>query len=417
MAGINALGNQFKQISQLSQLNYIRSLFSGGGLQTQGTSMFQADTGLYGVNRASSSALAKLQISAIKQGGIDLSGAVANLNKPSNFNSLTAVKPGDTASTGKKTQSVSIETAQLASAQINKSTGAQAFERLNMSGQQSFALEQNGKQTMFSVNITTADTNRSAQQKIADVINKNKDLGITAKVEYNEDSGNSSLVLAGRETGEKNGFSVRDINGSLVTALGLNNVATAAQNAQFSVDGVSQTSASNNVYVGGGAAVELTEIGEQTYDLYNNASEAKDALNDFIQQFNELSDTAGVYGSQKLTDRLNAIYRQSATELAKVGVYGGVDGKLRMNEQLIERSINNGSLEKTLGVGKKGGFLDLVNKAAEEAEDNPAKFSDQVNSNAFNYSSLYDASYGTDYRLYAAEMNASNMGMLFDYLM
>ncbi len=418
MAGVNGLGSQFKQISQLSQLNYISSLFSGGGFQTQGTSMFQADLGLYGVNRSSTSALAKLQISAIKQDAGNLSGAVANLNKPSIFDSLSAVGFGGSA--GKKTGSIGIDTMQLASAQVNQGVGATAYERLPMSGRQSFAIEQNGKKTMFSIDLTAADTNRTAQQKIADAINQNKGLGFTAKVAYNDETGNSSLTISGRDTGEENGFSITDQNGgSLAAHFGLNNVASAAQDAVFSVDGETYTSATNEVDIGGGAAVKLIEVDTETYEVYQNSSDVSDALNDFVKQFNDLTNTADAYGSEKLADRLNAIYREFSTDLAKVGIYSGVDGQLRINEQLAERSVADGSMEKALGVGKKEGFLDLVSNAAEEADKNPAKFAGQSggNSNAFNYSSLYDASFGGDYKLYAAEMMASNMGMLFDYLM
>lgn len=415
MAGVSGLGSQFKQMSQINQLSYISSLFSGGGLQTQGTSMFQPDAGLYGygVNRSSASALAKLQISAIKQGGGDLSAAVATLNTPSLYGGLTADKPGFSS----KPQAVSVNTAQLATAQVNKSAGMQAFERPGLSGTQTFAIEQNGKKSLFSVDLTSADTNRTAQQKIADAVNADGGSDFTARVSYDDATGNSSLLLTAKETGEENAFSVTDINGTAAAQFGLNNVAAAAQDALFSVDGVNLSSASNTVDVGGGASVTLTEVGEQTYNLYSNASSAKDALSEFISQFNRLTDTAGATASPKLADRLNAIYRQSATDLAKVGIYSGVDGKLRMNEQLVERAAADGSLEEALGVGEKGGFLDLVGTAAAEADKNPAKFAGETNGSAVNYSSLYDASYGTDYKLYAAEMMASNMGMLFDYLM
>jgi flagellar hook-associated protein 2 len=388
-------------------------------VQSQGSSFFPTtDIASYGVNLSSSTALAKLQVTAIKQGAENLANAVANLNKPSAYGGVNAVNSAssNSFSPASRIGAVSIDTLQLASAQVNRSVAAQAEERPMLSGLQSFAIEQDGERNLFSVNLTTADNNRSAQQKIANAINSREDLGVTASVSFNEETGLSTLTLTGRETGAENGFTVSDISGSVVSQFGLNTAATAAQDARYTVDGVSQTSDSNTIAVGGGASVTLTEVGTQTYDLYSDSSDTRAALNEMISRFNDLT-SVGAYGSQSLADRLNAIYRESATDLAKVGIYSGLDGQLRVNDQLMERSIADGSLQEALGVGQRGGFLDLVSNAMNEADQNPARFTGSTNSAAGNYSALYDASYGSDFRLYAAEMNASNMGLLFDYLM
>lgn len=418
MAGISTYAYQGINSSFLSY----GSSFSINNNNTSSISSLNTGTGIFGTNNATTSSKAKSYISDLKSFSTQLANAAEKIvaGQPPVFSQMVAAMSGSTppSGAGAKVKSASVQVEKVAAAQTNMGASLKSDAAVAKSGAQSFAIQTGNKSTTISVNIRETDSNKTAQQKIADAINKSNS-GVTAKVQSDDKTGESSLILMGKETGSKNSFTVSDIyGGGLVAEYGLSVIQAKAQDAAYSVEGKNYTSASNKIEIGG-AAAEITSTGTFNVDYYRANGSIKDAVKDLVNSFNDMLETAESYGSDRLQSRLQNAYSASSAALSKAGIYQGTDGSLRIDEELLNKSIENGTLEQALGA-KDGstGFAGRLNSIAKEAGQDPASFAiSEYGGGGNTYNSLYDASYGSSFKQYAYNMKYSNMGQLFDYLM
>ena len=100
-----------------------------------------------------------------------------------------------------KAESFDVQIKSLAFAQKNEGTRLDANVKNNFdAGYNSFTVETGGKAYSFSINISSNDTNRGAQQKIADAVNK-RGIGVTASVSYDATTQKSSLIIESKDIG------------------------------------------------------------------------------------------------------------------------------------------------------------------------------------------------------------------------
>ncbi len=179
---------------------------------------------------------------------------------------------------------------QLASA-LKASSGAFADSSTKV-GTGTLTLTVDGK----SMNLELDDSNNSLAQ-VRDAINKASDNpGVTATIVNGTDG--AHLVLSGTRTGAANGFTVSSSGGdgglaalhydaAAVSGNGLN-VITAAQDAEYTIDGLAGHSAGNSVSGAiDGLTLNLAKLGESRVTVANDSSKARqraDQPGQYLQQ-------------------------------------------------------------------------------------------------------------------------------------
>jgi len=344
------------------------------------------------VSGTKSSGESRSYLAAIKNFGSKLREATAKAARSSQsvFNKLIAASSKDEALTVSITDQTAaaktlqsgknVTIQQLATAQ--KNTGA-ALNATSLGGAKSgtnrFTLEKDGKTFSFNVNINVYDSARTAQQKMADAINKQK-TGVNAAVEYDGKTGKSVLTLTSNETGAGNAFTVRDTadGSNLVSKLGVGQASEQARDAEYTVDGERRTSAKNTVELGGGVTGTLKKAGPDTLNVTakKDIEGVSKVVRDITDNFNGLLKTArssGDRGAQALRQRLDSIAGSYASSLRNIGITRGKDGMLEVDDKKLRKAFEEGSAERYLGDNSYG-FTQRLSQIAKQADGNPGQF-------------------------------------------
>lgn len=403
-------------------------------------------TGYKPVEKSSSSTSATLSsqdtksyIADLKDNASKLKTAAANLTQTgqSVFSKLTATSTKDETlsvsvsnqadasqwADAKKDKSVTVQ--QLAAAQKNtgnslSATGINGAD----SGTNQFTIEKDGKTRAFSVNINATDSNRTAQQKMADAINK-QNVGISASVEYDEKTKKSALVLSSKETGQQNAFTIADVEGrgNVVAALGADQTVKKAQDAQYTVDGAYKTSDKNTVDLGDGISGTLKKVSAEPVKVTakKDVSSISSAVGDVVNNFNALLKTTKDYGDDKnakaLGQRMDSIASSYASSLQNIGITRDKEGYLQIDSKKLTKAFEDGSAERFLG-NNNAGFTQRVSQLAKSVSSNPDQFVSYKNRNNMNNESAgssgggYSTSAYSDYLSAYRSTQLDTMGLL-----
>lgn len=315
-----------------------------------------------------------------------------------------------------------INVKQLATAQENRSEAMTANETSGArAGTNKVAIEIDGKNTAYlDVKVTEGDTNREVQQKLADKINSSK-LGLTASVEYNKETGESSLLIKANETGVA--FKIRDVDTGAGTANGIvdatkaADISQAAQKAEYTVNnGATRTSASNTVDLGSGISATLKKVTEAgkpvTVNINGNTDKVTNAVKDLVKGYNELLSQANSGNASKLASQLTGAAKSYSAALSRAGISMDKDGKLSVDSDKLKKAAEDGSLERALG--SNSGFVNRMDQISKKAEKNPGTYVESKTSsvstnedylNNLSFKALYQPRFGTNY---------SSVSMLLD---
>ena len=262
----------------------------------------------------------------------------------------------------RKPESFDVSVQQLAAAQQNVSTAvtsnAKATEDAN------FSIVTN--KGTANINVSSVNdygvqkTNRQLLNDVAKEINR-QSVGVKASVETTKD-GKNVLKLTSKETGTDNSFIV---NGEFAENNGLNEAATAAQNAQYSVtdsNGFTEefTSSSNNVSLDyGKASMTLKSVGDATVSVGVDNKNIANAVENLVEKFNK---ALSVVSSN--TDRGSGVKNQLSQMLSGpapekslklIGITKNADGSLSLNKDtLLEKLDEDPELIKDIISGNHG---------------------------------------------------------------
>jgi flagellar hook-associated protein 2 len=230
----------------------------------------------------------------------------------------------------------------------------------------------------------TLDASNNSLAAIRDAINKASDNpGVSATIVNGTDG--AHLVLSGTRTGAANGFVVSSSGGDgglaalhYDAAAGSGNaltLITAAQDAQYSIDGLAGHSAGNSVSSAiDGLTLNLVETGESTLTVANDSSKGASALGNLVSTYNSFvgiyqnltkydatSDTAGaMIGDATINGISSTLSRlvgggANGTSLAALGISLQVDGTLKLdNDKLTQAMSDGGKLASQLFGGDTG---------------------------------------------------------------
>ncbi|GIQ69973.1 flagellar hook-associated protein 2 [Xylanibacillus composti] len=248
--------------------------------------------------------------------------AAADLKLGANFKLTSATNSNDnvakvTASESALKGDYAIEVDSLAKAHVMRLEGSSGTIGTALQGTITIYNENlKTEDKSLSINIDTSDnpeaTYEDVMKQIANAINS-KDAGVTASVIETE-AGKTSLVLTSAETGEAHSIqfdnSVTGPDGSKVTikdesgifnAISAKNAdnqpigfvqAQQAENAVFTVNGVSVTRSTNTVSdVIQGVTISLVARGETTVNVARDADKVADKVKAFVDAYNDVMKT------------------------------------------------------------------------------------------------------------------------------
>lgn len=245
-----------------------------------------------------------------------------------------------------------------------------------------------------SMDLVLDDSNNSLAQ-LRDAINKASDNpGVSATIVNGTDG--AHLVLSGNRTGAANGFSISssggdgglaalhyDANASSGNAL---NVITAAQDAQYTIDGLAGNSAGNSISTAiDGLTINLVTTGESTLTVANDGSKATSALNNLVNTYNSFvgiyqnltkyNATSGSAGAMIGDATLNSIQSTlsrivgdtaNGSTLASIGISLQVDGTLKLDSNQLTKALSDGGKAAGRLFGGADGFAAKLNGHLEQ---------------------------------------------------
>lgn len=269
-----------------------------------------------------------------------LSGALKNTNTSKDYGSsdqsVLSITGGGMVGTGTLDVSVS----QLATVQKQQSKAFTSNMGYTLGGQSSVSITAKGKTTELSFNIANSTSNKDALTQIAGQINGAK-LGVTATIETK--NGMSSLSLSATDTGKANEFKA-DFNGNL-DKLAMEQT-SAAQDAQYKVNGQDFTSASNSIKLGDtGLTAKLEGAGRANIERgLQNSRGVTDAVKSFVDDYNKTSSFLND-NANKSSEIANLAYsygstRFQATALDKIGITTNSKGQMTVNESRLETALS-----------------------------------------------------------------------------
>jgi len=290
---------------------------------------------------------------------------------------------------GGEIPSYNIEVTSLASGQTNIGTFLPASKAAALPGDTySFDITINDLSYEFQYNIRDGETNREVQERLARLIS-NADIGLHADI-VEDGSGNSALRLSSVATGVKNDetelFHVSDENTSktkgCVDYFGINSVAVAPSNAEFTINGEARSASSNHFTIEKMFEIQLNGVSSSREDsaeigikadvdsLTENISNLIDGYNSFI---NSASDYGSSYPkSRRLVGEMNRIASLYRMEFEKMGVSYSDTGALSLDKDILRHTALTSGSQESLGTIKD--FANSVLRKTNQVALNPMQY-------------------------------------------
>lgn len=274
----------------------------------------------------------------------------------------------------------------LAKPQINTGNFLKSNGTSMSTGNHAFEINIGDYSYEFQFSVNSEDTNKSVQEKLARLINRS-DIGLTAQVITNE-SNKSAIKLTSHNTGASfNGtiFSVNNtyeqLDDDTIDKLGLNIVSQMPANAEFRLNGVNRTSASNTFTINKNLEITLKGISAEDNPSYikyqDDVISIIDSIKGMADSYNNIVDLANkttkesdkTHSLQKEIRRLTERYEN---DLESIGLNITEEGYLDFDESLILQSANDGTISDSLNHLRE--FKNGLAAKADDISINPMKY-------------------------------------------
>lgn len=313
---------------------------------------------------------------------------------------------------------ISFTVEKLAAPQINTGDYLTNSSCSLKEGAYSFDCKISGNTYEFQFNINRGESNSDVQNKLARLFNKSG-IGLEARVNESS-SGNTSLEIRSSATGvmnyEGNTFSIspNDSNNSAnaVKYFGINNISNMPENAVFTVNSNTNSSASNTFTINKQFEITLKDttdaddspvtIGfKHDIDTFmDNADSLISSYNDMLSLANEKADDS--YDGSKLIRETRSLSKRHSTDLESSGITIDDKGYLSLDRALLTQSFEEdgiASFNQKLSSFKK----DILSRA------------DSISLNPMNYVNKTLISYPNPTKSYVNPyMTSIYTGMMFN---
>lgn len=265
----------------------------------------------------------------------------------------------------------SVEVNQVAKAQQNAGSWVDANSKWGATDQK-YSMEiqssaKGAKAVTVDFTAKAGETNKQVLERAANAITSSG--AATAKVETKMVNGKeqAQLSITANKTGIEASFTVKDTAGNFAAAANVTGATTAAQDAQYKVNGKAYTSQSNDIKLENGkVAVTLkgtTKPGESvnlkvTPDAAGVVKDVKEFADAYNKSIKSLKDN-GEFVNEKILD-ISKFASQDKARLEKAGVTVNADGTLKVDEKKLEAAL------KTDYNSTKSAIGGLADKVAEK---------------------------------------------------
>ena len=278
----------------------------------------------------------------------------------------------------------------LAKPQINTGNFLKSNGTSISTGNHAFQVDIGDYSYEFQYSVHPEDTNKSVQEKLARLINRS-DIGLTAQVITNE-SNKSALKLTSQNTGSSfNGtlFSIGNTHEQLedntIELLGLNNVSQTSANAEFRLNGVNRTSATNTFTVNKNLEVTLKGISPDDspsrIKYQDDVISIIDSIKGMADSYNNIVDLANNTNSESdknhsLQKEILRMTQRYKNDLESIGLNITEEGHLDFDESLILQSAKEGTISESLNHLRE--FKNGLAAKADDISINPMKYVKKV---------------------------------------
>ena len=282
-----------------------------------------------------------------------------------------------------------VEVSALASGQRNIGLLLPSEESPLPEGSYSFTVAFDLEQYSFRFNVAPASSAFDLQSKLADFINKTG-IGLEAQVARNKELGISRLEISAKQTGiyGKSSFSVTDTEkpegaeAGLAEVFGLNHLASAAQNARYTINGVSYEATENTVSYNDTVLLNFRSVTESpvTVRPIPDRTAVYDALEEFTVTYNRLvqagkSTVQENKSSAFLLRGLSHLVASHYSSLSSIGITADEDGYLTLDPEKVNQAAASGDAEAVLR--KDSSFLKALDSRLESIILNPMRYVDK----------------------------------------
>jgi flagellar hook-associated protein 2 len=259
-------------------------------------------------------------------------------------------------------------------------------------GAYSFDLNVGSMEYEFQYNVNEGDTNRAVMDKLAKVINS-ANLGIDAAVLENENE-ESALSLTSVHTGlwenETSLFSVKPSGdaGSIgaMDLLGIHHITEPAQNSDFLLNGIANSSHSNTFTINQAFELTLKKTTPEESPAAIGFKTNTDAVADNIQKLADAYDgiltvaennsKAGAGQGRRLLSDMSSVALKRSGSLGEIGLMVADNGSITIDRELLSEAITPERAEDTFE--RLAEFRDAIGQKAYNASVNPMKYVDKV---------------------------------------
>lgn len=300
--------------------------------------------------------------------------AVDSIFKQNSVTSTSSAVSGQ-AKAAAKAATYEVEVSKVATAQQNTGTRVSAigYGALSAGNYMLGVTDSSGKEKMISFAVNVGENNSKVLEKAAKAFNE---AGLNVSAAVSSDGTKAGLNLQSKETGAAQSFTLRDVSGNAVAALGLGTRTQQADNAAYSVNGKAATSASNQISL---------DYGNVTLNLQKETSEKASvtvgkepagivaAAKEMITAYNRLE--TAVTGADNVTAAGQRVFSRvdskfqgyQKNELANIGITrDSQTGELALDEKRLTSALakDSGRVQRLLG-GSNGlaGALTAVSSA------------------------------------------------------
>lgn len=301
------------------------------------------------------------------------------------------------ADSGATEATYNISVTQLAQGQENTGLELNAADSSGVDmGTNTFNINISGQDHELGIEVVEGDTNEDVLQKMAQAINE-AGIGISAEVTEGIEEGTKRLVITSEDTGTESAFTISDISGNAVTVTGIDSVYTAAQEAEYEVDGVDSTSSSNTIYLDEGmVTVNLRGAGESSLTVAPDEEKVENAITDLVSEVNSFIDSLennSDYIKDEVLSSINSFISGHKGKLESFGITQGEDGRLEVDTDKLATAASQSMAEikETFG-GFDGLAVQMNNYATHIATDSPLKYAKESEDMSMEFT---DYLYGT----------------------
>ena len=282
-----------------------------------------------------------------------------------------------------------VEVSALASGQRNTGFLLPAEKAPLPAGGYSFTVAFDTEQYSFRFNVAPDSSAFDLQSKLADFINKTG-IGLEAQVAIHKEMGISRLEISAKQTGiyGKSSFSVTDTGkpegaeAGLAEVFGLNHMASPAQNAQYTVNGISYEAPENTVSYNDTLLLRFRSVTDSPVTLrpIPDHTAVYDALEEFTVTYNRLvqagkSTVQENKSSALLLRGLSHLVASHYSSLSSIGITADEDGYLTLDPDKVNQAAASGDAEAVLR--KNSSFLKALDSRLESIILNPMRYVDK----------------------------------------